>query len=340
MKKKHQNKNFHFRLSISIIIITIISCEKLEKLPTINISPGNYISRLSDSTFLSYARSITENKGVYYISDYKNNRVICLKEDFNVLNTFGSTGKGPAEFIAPGYSATHKTRIFVVDEGGLRFNVFTKTGDFVKTIPLEFMLLTKFAIDNQGLIYTSTPDLEYPITVLDEKGTIVNQFGNWFPTDSPGEKSYRNSRHLLMNSMNQLVSVFETEPILELYNLDGMLIKTIDLSSLDALSGRLEYVKAIFKTNPEEKATGGYILFEDAYIHNDYLYLLFTNNHDDSFYTDEVLVVQLTDDGFIPQKVFHLVDKAGKMIMKSICKVPSGLIAYDNSSGRLCFFDL
>jgi hypothetical protein len=86
---------------------------------------------------------VTGQKGSVYIADgYGNHRVVVFDSTGHYLRQFGSIGTGPGQFTAGDGGHPHcvvigkDAYVYACDRGQDRVNVFTKTGDFVKAIPI------------------------------------------------------------------------------------------------------------------------------------------------------------------------------------------------------------
>jgi hypothetical protein len=86
---------------------------------------------------------VTGQRGSVYIADgYGNHRVVVFDSTGHYLRQFGSIGTGPGQFTAGDGGHPHcvvigkDAYVYACDRGQDRVNVFTKTGDFVKAIPI------------------------------------------------------------------------------------------------------------------------------------------------------------------------------------------------------------
>ena len=86
---------------------------------------------------------VNGQKGSVYIADgYGNHRVVVFDAAGHFLRQFGSVGTGPGQFTSGDGGHPHCVvlgkdgLVYACDRGQDRINVFTKTGDFVKAIPI------------------------------------------------------------------------------------------------------------------------------------------------------------------------------------------------------------
>ena len=113
---------------------------------------GNVMRTGSSQTLLNLPADIAVDpnpdpvngqKGSVYIADgYGNHRVVVFDRAGHFLRQFGSIGSGPGQFTAGDGGHPHCVVIgrdgyvYACDRGQDRINVFTKTGTFVKAIPI------------------------------------------------------------------------------------------------------------------------------------------------------------------------------------------------------------
>jgi len=86
---------------------------------------------------------VTGQRGSVYIADgYGNHRVVVFDRAGNYLRQFGSIGSGPGQFTAGDGGHPHCVvlgrdgYVYACDRGQDRINVFTKTGELVKVMPI------------------------------------------------------------------------------------------------------------------------------------------------------------------------------------------------------------
>ena len=86
---------------------------------------------------------VTGQRGSVYIADgYGNHRVVVFDSAGNYLRQMGSVGTGPGQFTSGGGGHPHcvvigrDQLVYACDRGQDRINVYTRTGDFVKEVPI------------------------------------------------------------------------------------------------------------------------------------------------------------------------------------------------------------
>jgi sugar lactone lactonase YvrE len=93
---------------------------------------GNFLQRFGAGVLrdpAGMARLRAEGRGqrasdLLFVADRGNHRVVCFSNEGEKVFDFGKRGRGPEEFFSPADVATHGNRIFVLDTGNNRAQVF------------------------------------------------------------------------------------------------------------------------------------------------------------------------------------------------------------------------
>ena len=303
-------------LFISLLIIFFQGCGKKVDLKETTLIPDLSVGQLSDSTFIYDVYSIIPNKKLIYLDDYKNNRIIKLDDSLQGLITFGRSGKGPGEFTGAFYLQIWKDSIYCIDDGGMKMLVFDRDGNYAR----EFFIprvMKQFAIDSLGNFYFSTPELTEPITVYDNIGNKIKGFGTlYYNGRTSRETRARNFRHLLISG-NRLIAVGVSEPIIEIYNLNGKVINKINLSDYPYIENRISYAKEEIKKDQNNR-DATYILFDDVTVYNNELMCTIVDGNKKC---NKILVVKIDKDNLIPTEIITAKNKSGNTLgwITSIC---------------------
>lgn len=113
-----------------------------------------YISTIdfsSDEQPFSPIRLIQHNN-MKYILENEGRRINVYDKSNRLVNTIGSEGKGPAEFVSPIDMAIIDTLLVVLDFGQAKLKIFNLDGTFIKTISLDFMPTSIAKSDDSFLI--------------------------------------------------------------------------------------------------------------------------------------------------------------------------------------------
>lgn len=261
-------------------VLLLSSCQKYSDGKSELLKPLTSVSKLGDSTFLVDVMNIEKLENQYYICDFTNNRVLVCDSLMNVLRVIGGKGNGPGEFEGAVRSVIKGNRIFVFDDGNRRLNIFNNRGNFLRSsrLPKATIANYRFAVDDSAYIYLSDPRLGYPIAKFDTLGNLKDYFGQLSKNGSSTvNRMDKSGRHLLDVSGRYILSIGNSEPIIEFYYLDGTIAKSHDLSDEHYFKPRLSYIS---KEYEKGKTDGIYSVIEDAYYSNGHLYLLYLGTND------------------------------------------------------------
>ncbi|MBI3582645.1 MAG: NHL repeat-containing protein [Nitrospinae bacterium] len=129
-----------------------------------------------------------DSSGNIYIADSGNHRVVKLRQDGEVLLTFGQKGSNPGEFQYPHDIAIDRNdTIFISDLNNNRIQAFTPQGNFISLIDTgkdksdKLSSPTALSIDNNGRLYsgmgfdTRVIIFEYKIEVKRQESEAKNE---------------------------------------------------------------------------------------------------------------------------------------------------------------------
>jgi hypothetical protein len=86
---------------------------------------GNFVRRLGEGVLRDPAGLAAQrNSALLFVADRANHRIVCFGNDGEKILDFGKRGRAPAEFSFPADVAVHGNRIFVLDTGNNRVQVF------------------------------------------------------------------------------------------------------------------------------------------------------------------------------------------------------------------------
>jgi len=294
---------------VFIICTVIFSCSEGVKVEEKNLIPAMKISQLSDSTFVSQSvGDMAEKQHHLFFTDSMNGRVVVVDSNFRVIRTIGSMGRGPGELFNAWSMSFYRDSIYVLDSEN-KISVFTLYGKYSRTIRLTKQpRIVNFVISENGNIFLHSLFDTLAIRKYDLNGTFINQFGSLIGDGSEFDRISRNSRHLYIDDKT-LISVLDSEPVIELFSLDGTLIKRIDLSKIEVLSSRINEIRSIQKEkkkNFSPNLLSSEVLFSNACLTKDHLFLAHMDKYKDSFRTRNILVLKRFGNSLIPKTDYYL----------------------------------
>ena len=313
-----------------VILISFLGCtEKKETvdIEEIEISPVKKIAEINDSTFLSLVMNISEKDGIIYFTDNKNNRIVCVDENYNLVKCFGTTGKGPADFNFPGKVEFDNNLMYVMDEDNMKINVYDLSAKFIENITGTIPRFGSFIV-NDSVYFGSKDDYNNPLFMASLEGKMIKEFGNNNRTvENVNQNMPKN--YLLEKWQNQLVAICESDPVIERYTMDGELLDLYDYSNLKYWEPVIAFIEKKQKEDLIAGIKGTSMFCLDSYINVDKLYLLIigydkTNNMTEA---NRILILSLTKDKIVPEKILSLDNEAWYY---AICVAGNKLIAFDN----------
>lgn len=213
--------------------------------------------------------------GTFYVADSRNNRILHMDAEGNVLQTWGSfvdvastPGNSNGNFNEPwGVAVSPDGYVYVTDVWNHRVEKFTSTGAFVKTwgffgqgeAPDSFYGPRGLAVDAEGRVYVADTGNKR-IVVFDADGNFITQFGGggYDPGkfDEPvGVTVDRNGTVYVVDTWNQRVQTFtplETDGVLSFvpnkqWDVYGWFGQSLDNKPFIAVNNDLH----VFITDPE-----------------------------------------------------------------------------------------
>jgi hypothetical protein len=323
--------NFMIRKSVIIFSIVLGACQYE---PVIQeLSPVNSTSDFGEAVYISSNWNSDIYKDYFYFNDYENNKIIVLDSLLQKSLVFGREGKGPGEFSGTGSLTVYEDKIYVVDVGGMRLNVFNLDGGFEKTInlPATNLSWSSFAILNQKLYLPASVRSEFDFLITDLDGTILREI------ESTGRSVPLNKKSIYAFT-NRIAVINQVEPFLILYTDMGELINTFDLREIEELSELWDH----YKNSLAESQDGRHStqLFIDAFVDGSSMYILCAGwPGRDNF--GRVLKLEIEQDEIQSVNVFKIEASEGELsLFVSISIKENTLYALESMTGNISEFDL
>ena len=234
------------------------------------------IAEPGDGTFFAGITQIWIENGHYFLADYENSRILELDANLQFVRSLGRPGQGPGEFAGLYTFYPNDDGFYAFSDGHQKMEHFDPAGRFVATIPLPgTILLTRFFVLD-SLIYLSALKQNVPIAVFDWHGERVLEIGVFQEYQNDRVTGARGGRHVFLvhhGGEPMILSVHQTAPRVDLYRLDGELVKSQSLdAALPMFRERIDFIEASYRDPGKQQAT--YLLFQDAYVRGHELYTL------------------------------------------------------------------
>lgn len=255
-----------------------------------------------DFGFISEIRGSQFFESKCYISDSQNGRVLRLSENLDEEMQFGTLGPGPGEFNGSSQLFVNQDNLFV-GNGRQEIARFNKAGNYEGIIQIPGgQTLTRFVVWRQNL-FLSSPRQKKMIRVFDEKGSVVNQFGEPHTVGEDEPIFTRNFNHLGLAQIEgepYLVAVNMTEPIINLFTMEGKLVFKKVLRHGIGLQKQLNRHKAFNSQIENQKIASTF--FPDIQIVGDRLYALVYAVEPPTF----ILKFRLNKSGLVKEETFQI----------------------------------
>ena len=214
-------KFIHCIVSCLAIAILTPACsdkpaESAQSLTVSILQPIDSLTAFSDTTFFNNVTAISAHSGGYVLADVKNQRIILIDNHFELVRIIGKEGKGPGEFLAPSFCLVKGTFIYTFDLLLARIVMHNLEGEFKDQMDIAFEKgMHQFAVDDEGNIYFPSARQANSISKVNQKGEILQQFGN-----TTGDLRARRNLFYLKNG--DLIAFSPAVPMVERYDSAGL----------------------------------------------------------------------------------------------------------------------
>ena len=124
------------------------------------------------------------SKDFYIIKQF--NTILKFRDDGSFETRIGTVGRGPTEFqVAHDIDLDKENhKIYLVSGFQEKFNVYSESGEYLKTLKSPFHAPIQFRFDNNEILcYFENPqgNIENSFVVIDTMGRIIKNFPNKYP---------------------------------------------------------------------------------------------------------------------------------------------------------------
>lgn len=327
--------------SIGIISLLIIfsgcSGNKEVKFISTELTPIDTMVSV-DQEFFRWVKDIRKTENGFSFIDRQNQTAFIVDKDFNLIKSFGEKGKGPREFIGLVSAFYQNGNLKMIDTETGKIISYNIKKDIITEANLKDLtvLHTRIAYGPED-IYAQALPAQKVIKKINTASEISRSFGNAFDSDEIREVFSRSHRHLVTQDGARIYSIWYSEPVIEIYDKQGTLLQAYDYVNSGYFDERLKYMREQVAKDPNNRFKT-YTLFEDAYIYENALYILFAGSDNNNRYTtNEIIVFDLRSDQLQPLKKITL---KGSKAYGSICVWEDGIVAFDNTSGAFHLYSM
>lgn len=335
------------KVTLLLSIFLFIGCNRNNnfiKTDQITLTPIKKITQVNDSIFLSLVTDMCEYKGIIYLSDFKNNRIVCIDSTYNFSHIIGSPGHGPSEFNFLNGCALDSDKLYAIDEGHKRINVYTLGGRYIRNINGLVPHSGRFIVKD-SIYYGSTMrnDSAPPIFKAHLNGSILKRFGtnsrliNNINKDAP-------RKFFLEKWQDQIIAICENDPAIERYSFDGEFLSSFDFSKIKHFYSLFPYIEEKEKKDLNNFGFKGVTsIVYKSYLVNNWLFLLMTgyDRFADKPTCQHILILEVEKEKITPVKMLELNNDTGDDTWYiSFCVIGNRLIAYDANTYEIHEFKI
>ncbi|SHK20767.1 6-bladed beta-propeller [Rhodothermus profundi] len=184
-----------------------------------------------------------DRRGRVFVLDneYATVRVFSAKGDF--LFEVGRRGEGPGEFIYPEFLAIDSHDTLYVTDRRHGIHVFAPRDNhyqYVRTIILPRIASGGLCVSDTSIIISDRLSNRNKSLIyhIGKSGNIINQFGKGinYDTNNPLVLSYITRNYMACDWKHRmLIIAYRNAPIVQVYRMDGTLLKTIAIRDLELI---------------------------------------------------------------------------------------------------------
>ncbi len=318
-----------------LIQVILYSCQDETKLITNYIKPNTTLSQLNDSTFFVDIRSINHDNDNIYMVDGRLDQIFILDKNYMLTNCVGIRGNGPGELSYLSKILVDNDTLYVYNGGKMNLEVF-KQSSHIKSIKLPSSIRTsgsvKLAKSNKYL-YVSSVDPVGCTTIASYNimSGDVKKFGNIQKYNSQKEICMKNLKHLLTYN-DLIIAIPNNSYSIEIYDSETNFIREVKYNDISILRDTYNYINSkLIESNSY------YVLISDAYIYENYLYLMLLtyNKKTEQMQSNTVLEINLNDD-FRASRLLNL----GEGWFEAICIFDKMLLSFDSKNANTLIYDI
>lgn len=312
----------------------------------IELEPTQIVEQPKNSNmYLLGVNTIINHYGKIILCQRESKTLTILNEEYHLLHSFGREGYGPGEFVNPISCAVDDSlNFYVFNDGNKSFQIYNRTGQFSSSFSeLDGgLVFDRFAIHENRLFYSSGIN---PLLISDLNNTSsASVYGEKYDYEylNSSEENIRNQRHVFITDENNILTIGASEPIIEIFSMDGLLLNRYDFSFIPAVKSRLDYRDQKYQKNPEIRNNTVFDLIEDAYYFDNRLYALhYENDINGKVSCNKVISFKITENKIEIENHFLLKNEHENYLEAiGIIKNGTALLGFDVHSQSLIEYSL
>ena len=263
-----------FKFKYFFFLSLFFSCSD-PKLESANrLSPIKKVISINDTIFFGTSEQIVFEDNII-INDHKRSKIYFTDSKLNSIRmSFGIQGRGPGEIGFSNSIRINQGMLHVLDDLNHRIHRFEiSTGKFLGATKIQtrMHILSKFIAFNDSYVTINNYDSDKPIVVSDWNGDIKLRFGDFYNFE--GQNSIARNHRILHDLDNQyIVSLFVSDPIIEVHDKEGNLLNSQRIDIPEVIQSHKVVLEDYEKQN-----NSNYIstLFKEMIVSENNIYILF-----------------------------------------------------------------
>jgi len=325
---------FGFLLLSIWIFVTLQSCTSNNfELKSIDAKKIAEFDVLNDSIFLGKVVDIDVYKGRFFLLDRSATHVYELNEKLELVKVHLTKGDGPEDVGDLLKIDLYDNKIYLMDQNSSSLKSF----DFDGKIDLNHKISNQFTSDfviGSGHIFYGDFRERNPISRVKLKDKSSIGFGKrrtW------PNKDFEVERHLEITPDNQIISALDQDkPILDLYEFNGKLVTSLDLSSLDLF----KYTHEKYERDVVVRRNSGLIFIQDISLYQNKLYLLVSSFSPELVNSyNQIVECIISDNKIVPTRIIKLAPDAYYLSF-SVYNKGRNFIGFDVASNSIEIFEI
>lgn len=326
-----------------VVLFFLIGCSNSIKIPEYKIVRSfSLFGEQSDIKLSSVLGLYNYNDNLLFY-DIKTNKIIVTDFLGSKVGKYGSTGKGPNQFLQIGSLTVLNDTIYFFDNGNKRVGTLNLNNNDIQTssYPKGFYSdFSRFVASNDGNFYLSNLYSTKSILKLDRKLNTKNEFGDRKSSTERFTPASNSFFHILEKDEN-IIAVDVQAPTVNIYEKNGELVNHYDFSNLELFDGRIKEVIQKRKKfdNPESRHS---VFFQDAVMDGNDIYFLTIQDYKGKMHANSILTGKLENGILNDIKLIKLIIEDDNLphYYSSICIIKSHLFAFDLMTSQVHVFNL
>ncbi len=327
---------------LAFLIISLASCQNTPDEDTVKyqtLKPTSALSAINDSLFVTDGvLEMVATDDIFFLSDMTSGHSLILDQDFSLISSIPH-GLGPGEIMESFNAQIIEDRLYVFDSQKQAIHKYDLKGAHINTLrppaELGMSFIDKISINSLEEVFGNSLDTDSSIVYIDKDMKLAKRYGTMVPYENYGHKRALNTKYILAKDNEEILSIWSSSPVIDRYSKDGRLLETLEMK--DFFQFRIDRMEEMLSSNPSLKYKLIFAFYNDLYIDNDKLYILFIG--DNKYHlSNDVMVIDLSGKSMRVERIINL-DVPGAFF-KQIAVAGDKLWAFDKGGAEILEFSI